>query len=241
MVDHRVSAGTLAATNHRLRDVLEDLGIDYCCSEDRTLEDVAAAQGVKMNDLETALGLATEDVAAPHEEWLDESLTALIAHLEVGHATNVAAASRISTLAEMVSPALSRQVSFGVLRAAFHRLIIELMPHTERVERVIFPFVLAMEAAEAHGAALPERPRGDLRSLLQPIAAEHRRIHSALSEMRSARLDLRVDEHDEMALRLFSELRDLTREVHHLMNLQTFVLFPRAIELEEKLYVTTAV
>jgi len=194
-----------------------------------------------MNGLETAIGLATEDAAVPHEEWLEESLTALIAHLEVGHATKAAAVSRISALAEMVGPMTSQQVSFGVLRAAFHQLIIELMPHTELEERIIFPFVLAMEAASAHGATLPERPRGDLRSLLHPIAAEHRRIQSALSEMRSARLELCVHEHDEFALRLLSELRDLTREIHHFMNLETFVLFPRAIALEEKLYVTTAV
>jgi regulator of cell morphogenesis and NO signaling len=236
MIDHRVPAGTLAATNQQLRDVLEDLGIDYCCSDKRTVEDVAAAQGVAMNDLETAIGLATEDVTVPHEEWRTESLTALIAHLEVGHATKAAAVSRIAALAEMVGPATSRQVAFGVLRAAFHRLIIELMPHTEREERVIFPFVLAMEAASEQGATPPQRSRGDLRSLLHPIAGEHRRIQSALSELRSARLELHLDEQDEMALRLFAELRNLTREIHHLMNLETFVLFPRAIALEEKLY-----
>jgi iron-sulfur cluster repair protein YtfE (RIC family) len=189
-----------------------------------------------MNDLATAIGLASEEVPLPHEEWLEESLTALIAHLEVGHATKAAAVSRISALAEMVGPGTSRQVAFGVLRAAFHRLIIELMPHTEREELVIFPFVLAMEDASVHGAALPERPRGDLRSMLHPVAGEHRRIQSALSDMRSARLELRVDEHDEVAARLFSELRELTREIHHFMNLETFVLFPRAIALEEKLY-----
>lgn len=241
MIDHRVPAGTLAAMNQRLRDVLEDLGIDYCCSEKRTVEDVAAAQGVTMNDLETAVGLATEDAAVPHEEWLEESLTAIIAHLEVGHATKAAAISRISALAEAVGPTTSRQVSFGVLRAAFHRLIIELMPHTEREERVIFPFILAMEAASVGRGPLPERPWGDLPSLLNPIAGEHRHIQSALSEMRSARLELHVDDHDEIALRLFSQLRDLAREVHHFMNLETFVLYPRAIALEQELYVTTAV
>ncbi|HET7706442.1 MAG TPA: hemerythrin domain-containing protein [Thermoanaerobaculia bacterium] len=241
MIDLSVSAGMLAASNPRLRGVLEDLGIDYCCSEDRTVQDVAAAAGVTVNDLEAAIGLASEEAPAPHEAWLEESLSALIAHLEVGHATKAAAVSRISTLFEMVAPATSRQVAFGVLRAAFHELIIELMPHTQREEIVIFPFVLAMESAGLKGTPLPDRPQGGLEALLHPLSGEHRQIQAALAKMRSAALDLHVHGHDEFGRRLVSELRDLSREVHEFMNLETFVLFPRAMSLEARLYAEPAI
>lgn len=241
MIDLSVPAGMLAASNPRLRCVLEDLGIDYCCSEDRTVQDVAAAEGVTVNDLEAAIGLASEEEPAPHEAWLEESLSALIAHLEFGHATKAAAVSRISTLFEVVAPATSRQVAFGVLRAAFHELIIELMPHTQREEIVIFPFVLAMESAVLNQTPLPERPPGGLRALVHPLSGEHQQIHTALSKMRSAALDLHVHVRDESGRRLVSELRDLSREVHEFMNLEMFLLVPRAMALEERLYAESSI
>jgi regulator of cell morphogenesis and NO signaling len=241
MIDASAPVGSLAASNPHLRTVLEDLGIDYCCSEERTVQDVATAEGLTMMDLESAIGLVREDGREwPHEAWLVEPLSALIAHLEVGHATKAAAVSRISALAEMVSPFLSRQVAFGALLAAFHELIIELVPHTQREELVIFPYVLDMESAAMGRGPLPRRPDGGLRALVHPLSSEHRRIQHALSKMRAAWRDLHLSDHDEAGPRVLSEMRELTREVHEFMNLEMFVLFPRAVALEERLFAERA-
>ncbi|MGZ8781412.1 MAG: DUF542 domain-containing protein [Thermoanaerobaculia bacterium] len=237
MIDSSAPVGSLAASNPQLRSVLEDLGIDYCCSEDRTVQDVATAAGLTLMDLESAIGHVREDGReSAHDAWLVEPLSALIAHLEVGHATKGAAVSRISALAEMVSPFMSRQVAFGALRGAFHELIIELVPHTRREELVIFPYVLDLESAAMGGGPVPRRPDGGLRALVQPLSSEHRRIQHALSEMRAAWLELHTSGYDEVGSRVLTELRGLTREVHEFMNLEMFVLFPRAMALEDRLY-----
>lgn len=235
MLDSSACVGSLAASNPHLRSVLEDLGIDYCCSEERTVQDVAADEGLTLTDLESAIGHVQEDGREPpHEAWLDEPLSALIAHLEAGHATKAVAVSRISALSEMVSFVMSRQLAFGALRGAFHELIIELVPHTQREELVIFPYVLDMESAALGRGPLPRRPDGGLRPLVQRLSSEHRRIHHALTKMRAAWLQLHLGD-DEVGLRALTELRSLTRDVHEFMNLEMFVLFPRAIALEDKL------
>lgn len=237
MLDSSAPVGALAASNPHLRSVLEDLGIDYCCTEERTVLDVATAAGLTLMDLESAIGHVREEGGEPPEEaWTVEPPSAVIAHLEAGHASKAAVVSRIWTLTESASPSMARQAAFGVLRAAFHELIIELLPHTQREELVIFPFVLDMESAAVGGGPLPRRPNGGLRALVPPLSNEHRRIQDALSQMRAAWLDLQGSVHDEVGAHMLAEMRDLTRAVHEFMNLEMFVLFPRAIALEDRLY-----
>jgi len=236
MLDANDSVGVLAASNSTLRNALEDLGIDYCCSGNRSLADAAAAEGLPVRSVLVAIeraGGATEP--RPHSLF-DASLNDVVAHLRTVHRhASLEALARTAVLFELVaeSHVLDDEL-LEPIRQTFHRFVNDIVPHMEREEHIFFPILEAIEAAWAHGSEPPPRLEGGLRRALMPNQREHERINDELRELRSGRAVLACIE-DRNCRRLTAALQQIERQVHETINIENFVLYPRALEMEEQL------
>src|SRR5437763_5458913 len=103
MLDTNRSVGALAAEHPRLRAVLEELGIDYCCSGNRNLADAAAAEGLPLQRCwRKSRG---HGAAGPHVAvWFEKSLTQLFEHIAGHHRTlSIESLARGTALFELVA------------------------------------------------------------------------------------------------------------------------------------------
>lgn len=236
MLDTNDCVGVLAASNSAVRNALEELGIDYCCSGNRSLADAAAAEGLPLQAVVASIERASMAAEPTQQSWFDASLRDVIAHLRREHLTvSLEVLARTAVLFEVITDAkvLDHEL-LDPLRQTFHRFVNDLTPHIEREEHILFPILEAIEEAWTRGSEPPPRFEGGLRNAIAPNFIEHDRINDELRELRSGRALLACID-DRTSQQLSRNLEQLERHLHRMMNIENFVLYPRAIALEDQL------
>ncbi|MDT7603563.1 MAG: regulator of cell morphosis and signaling [Acidobacteriota bacterium] len=218
--------------------VFERLRIDYCCGGSHTLSDACRAAGVQ---IEEVVGLLEDRSPARDGGALDfQSLTLaeLISHIvEKHHVFTTAEMARITALVEKVCgkhgenhPAL---LEVGAL---FARLCDELRPHMLKEERVLFPYVIALESAVAQRSPAPFAPFGTVSNPVRMLMFEHDAAGDLLRELRATTGDYAAPEDACMSYHtLYNALAALEADLHQHIHLENNVLFPRAVEMEASL------
>lgn len=238
MIDQNTPAGLIAARTSAMRHILEGSGIDYCSSKRQSLASAAADRGVDLRSLIIALDHASEERSDDQPDWRDASLTTIVQHLRDQHRhLLLTSLGHAAMLFELVSdPALTEQPAFGTLRGTFHQLMPDLIDHVAYEQRILFPMVEAMESSWVSGAAVPPRFEGGLQTVIERLEKEHDTILIALDLLRENRLRFDLPRSDSTAMRLENEIARCESSLHHCINLENFVLFPRVLTMVSDLY-----
>ncbi len=124
----------------------------------------------------------------------------------------------------------------GAIQDSFVALSQELFAHMMKEERVLFPFLDAMEAAVRAGQA---PPLGCFASVELPIArmlADHDDAGALLAKMRDLSCGYRAPDGSCPSYRgLYQALEEFERDLHHHVHLENNILFPLAAEIERSL------
>ena len=215
--------------------VFEGFGIDYCCGGKRPLSEACKSAGV---DTEAVLNLlnGTENsegsAPAPLENWSTASLSALTRHIVEHHHTFVRTETRrlVGLFGKVVSRHGAAHPELAKMYEILTALHDDLAVHMLKEERILFPYVDALDAGEA--------PEACFDSVLGPISvltAEHETDGRRLAQMRELSSGYTVPENACPTYRaLYHGLQELERDLHQHIHLENNILFPRAAELEAK-------
>jgi regulator of cell morphogenesis and NO signaling len=227
--------GDLVLELPQVMRLFETLNIDYCCGGHRSLADACALAG---QDAEAVLqrlrGLGAEP-AAPSDPkaWATAPLAELAAHIEARHhrftREELARVAPLMTKVAQVHgehhPELAR------MEQVFLAMQADLLPHLEKEEQILFPFIRAMA-----GPAAPEACFGSVASPVRAMQAEHEAVGDLLREVRILTSDFTPPEDACGSFRsLYMGLRALEEDLHLHIYLESHLLFPRAVALEESL------
>lgn len=214
--------------------VFESFGIDYCCGGRKPLEQVCSEQQISLPQILEKLAEAERAAPEPIEPWTTRSCADLVEHIEQQcHAPTRTELSRLIVLSQKVRnrhganhPELSQ------VEALAQQIADEMMPHMDKEERVLFPYIVSLE--QAHHARAP-RPYAFFGSVAHPIAAmmaEHDIVGGALASIRGLTNNFELPEGACPTYHaLYSTLSDFERLTHRHVHLENNVLFPRAIAL----------
>jgi len=220
--------------------VFERLGIDYCCGGSRSLEEACAAAHIRLEDLERSLAEAEDhsgEAAQDDAAWQRAPLFGLIAHIIQKHHYFVRRELR------RIEPLLSRVIaSHGQkhpelleVQRQFRGLGEELIQHMLKEEQILFPYVTRLE--ECDNRRQPMAPPG-FETAANPIRMmmhEHESAGSVLRTMRAQTGDYRLPAGACAGYEtLFGALQDFEHDLHQHIHLENNILFPRTLELEEK-------
>jgi len=229
----------LAVENPAATRVFERLGIDYCCGGNQTLEQ--ACQSVNLPVDQVLQSLEEAELASRRtgkdRDWRRESLTDLIAHISSTHHKYVREEiARLRPLLEKVRsvhgknhPELLRiQVTFGDLAQ-------ELTMHLMKEEMVLFPYVVRMEEAVVQKDPVLPPPFGTVQNPVSMMMHEHDTAGIALRLMRQASGDYTPPPDACVSYQtLYQALNEFEVDLHQHIHLENNILFPRAIEMEQK-------
>ncbi len=236
-IDPDGGVGELVARIPRTARVLERYRIDYCCGGRLSLRAACAAAGAPLPEVRTRL----EEIerAAPargDETFATASLGALVRHIiDQFHDPLRAELPRLSGLLTKVRAAHERRHPelIAQLNEHFHELKNELLPHLEREERVLFPFVLRLEEARALGFEPRRPPFGTMANPVEVMEQDHDKVAGSLRAIRATTHDFTLPEGACASFKaLYSGLEDLEHELIRHIHLENNVLHPRALELE---------
>jgi regulator of cell morphogenesis and NO signaling len=239
--DSRV--GDVALTLPDSIDVFERHGIDFCCGGNRTLAEACARASVPLDsvlpELSAVAARARSEAgaAAPGPLDAEPTATALIDHIVATHHAFVRAElARLPSLAARVVAAHgARHPTLARVERLVERLRSELEPHLEKEERVLFPYVTALDAFVRDGGAAPAACFRTVRDPIRAMEYEHDLAGELLADLRRTTDGYEPPDGLCATTRaLFDGLLAFERDLHRHIHLENNALFPRAVALEER-------
>jgi regulator of cell morphogenesis and NO signaling len=139
----------------------------------------------------------------------------------------------IAHLFDEVQSAEDQPPCLAPLRTAFHRLCAEMEGHMSREEDLLFPAILRAESEVETPAAKPSF--GSVRNPIGMVEQEHDWEAERLEKMREIARGYQLPEDADEKLRLlFRELEALEAAMHAHTNLESSILFARALATEKR-------
>ncbi|HEV2722280.1 MAG TPA: hypothetical protein VG323_19835, partial [Thermoanaerobaculia bacterium] len=119
--------------------------------------------------------------------WFDRSLRQLIEHIgEHHHGVSLESLARGAVLFDLVAEADAVDPEIlDPLRFSFYEFVNVLVPHSEREQRILFPYIEAMEDAWERGTPPPPRFEGGLRKAVAPVWLDHETLSELLRRLRA--------------------------------------------------------
>jgi regulator of cell morphogenesis and NO signaling len=234
----RRSLAELVIDDARAAAVLERFGLDYCCGGRRTLEEAAAERGLAPDVVVQALGSLgpprnTDRLPA---EWKD--LDALTRHIVATHHRYVRDTTPViaAWLDKLVARHGAGHPELAEVRAVFLELGDELMTHMAKEEHILFPFIEDLAAAHRAGARLPNGPFGTVLHPVRVMEEDHRLAGELIGRLRVLTRDHQPPEDACTTYRAcYAELAAFEADLHRHIHLENNVLFPGALDLEQRL------
>ena len=219
--------------------VFERYRLDYCCGGNRPLHEVCSENGIATEKLLAALTAAT--VNAPATKDLSRVTLAELIHriVETHHVYVRSELIRLQPMAQRVATKhgpVHPEVS--LIERDLLQLGDELLFHLHKEERILFPYIEALERSCETGGAVPGSQFGSVQSPIQAMLHEHESAAALLEEMRT-RSDGFVPPPDACPtyVGLYHGLKAFERDLHRHVHLENNLLFPRAIALEKEISV----
>jgi regulator of cell morphogenesis and NO signaling len=214
--------------------VFEAFGIDYCCGGKKPLAQAIREKGLDQRAVLRVLETFGEQAPATERDWSKSSLTALADHIEQTHHAYLK--RELPRLEFLVNKVANRHGSHTPqlveLAGVFAAFKLELESHMQKEEVVLFPVCRRMERASA-----PQQlHRGSVENPIAVMIHEHDDAGDALKRMRELTDDYTPPADACNTYRaLFDSLRELEQDMHRHVHKENSILFPKALELEQKL------
>lgn len=218
--------------------VFEKLKIDYCCGGGKPLIEACAAAGVKVEDVEMLL--QTAEQSGSKDETVDlqqTSLSDLIQHiLDKHHVFTKDEMSRLTALVEEVVGAHGQNhPELSELRGLFQSLCADLGAHMLKEERILFPYIIAVENSLQGKQSRPFAPFGTVGNPIRMMTMEHDTAGDILRKLRAVSSDYTIPADACISYQtLYQALEAFEQDLHQHIHLENNILFPRAVELESE-------
>lgn len=228
---------TIALRSDAYAAILARRRLDFCCAGRRTLSEACAASGVDVDIVLAELDAEAQAraSAATAIDWAQRPLPEVTAFIvDTHHAFTRGAIARLTPLvAKVAGKHGERHPELLVVARAFGELAADLEPHMLREERVLFPYIRSLAAPVSGRPTAP--PFGSVRNPVRMMMAEHDRAAELLAELQNATSNFAPPDGACTSYRaLYAALAELRLDLLRHVSLENNVLFPRAVEIEER-------
>ena len=215
--------------------LFERLGIDYCCGGGRLLGAACDAAGVNLNEVLQNLETIGQGEATAEKNWNHETLANLIAYIvEKHHAFTRGELQRIEKLlAKVCTVHAHNHPELWQINSLFAELKQDLLPHMQKEEQVLFPYIQALEEALAGNGVAPTPFFGTVKNPVRMMSLEHDQAGDLLKAIRQASNHFSLPEGVCISYKtLYQALEEFEQDLHRHIHLENNILFPRAVEVE---------
>jgi len=209
--------------------------IDYCCGGRIPLTQACTARGLDVDALLTELRAAAVAPASHEPAWETESLKALVQHIQARYHEPLRL--ELPRLDAMLDKVVSRHGDhlpelLLPLQQKFKHLQAELLSHMATEDRVLFPFIVALEDGGTPPVADAARW---IQSPIAAMEADHEEAGAALAFIRQTTDGFAPPDWACPTFRgLYYGLAQLETDMHLHVHLENNVLFPRAAKLTKE-------
>jgi len=225
--------GEIVSRDFRAGAIFDRYGLDYCCGGARTLGEACQQRGVSVEEVAAELeALDPESRDTPAQDP-----AALVDHIVSRHHAYVRAAIPViqQHLAKVAAVHGARHSELTFVDAQFSKVAAELSQHMAKEERVLFPYICALADAVTRDALPPPDMFGTVQNPIRMMEIEHQEAGDGIDVIRELTHRYQPPDDACSTYRLvLEELEAFEQDLHEHVHLENNVLFPKAVELEEK-------
>ena len=154
--------------------------------------------------------------------------------VEKHHTFTKAETIRLESLfAKVCSVHATRHAELAEMQARFSEMANELRTHMMKEERILFPYLAALEQAAAEKRALPRAMFGSVENPVRQMIKEHDSAGDALHALCEASRGYTAPDDACASYReLYRSLEAFEADLHTHVHLENNILFPRALQME---------
>lgn len=233
------TVGQIVANDYRTAQVFRKFGLDFCCGGDKTIEEAAENKNINPTEVRKALQKISADDTS-QENYNSWSLNFL-----TGHIVNAHHKYTRNKMPEIEAYAKKVAKVHGKDHPELHKICqkvinlhSDLIEHLDKEEEVLFPYIKRLvEISDSKGEVIS----GDdsFSKAADPVAMmedEHEEAGEAMARIRQLSNDFRPPEDACTTYELlFQNLEYFEKDLHKHVHLENNILFPKALELEERL------
>jgi regulator of cell morphogenesis and NO signaling len=234
-IDRNATIGEMVSQRLDLSRVFEKYGLDYCCGGGKTITEACSEKSldpeIVFDDLKRAEAEPRESLS---DDYSQMSLGSLVDHIvETHHAYLKRELPRLGGLLQkVVSKHGETDQRLHEVQDVFVAFAAELESHWNKEEKILFPMIKSLESTTTSF----ELPAGMLQAPIRVMEHEHDTAGNALAKLRELTDSFMPPE---FACNTYKAMLDavarLETDTHLHIHKENNILFPRAIELEQKL------
>jgi len=217
--------------------VFEKAGIDYCCGGGKPFQEACAAAGVSTDEVVRSLEQAGDSTAfaADATQWQTQPLSQLASYIVAKH--HVFTRDELVRLDALLSKVCSvhgqNHHELFRIQSLFQDLNRDLIPHMQKEEMVLFPYIEQMETAASEGMPAPVPIFGTVQNPVRMLMMEHETAGEILKRIRQISGGFSVPADGCISYEtLYKAMDALEQDLHQHIHLENNILFPRAVALE---------
>ena len=216
--------------------VFEAFGIDYCCGGRKPLAEACEAKNLSVDAVIAALEKGNVNDVPATEDWSQESLNALAAHIVNTHHAYVR--RELPRLAELAAKVVNRhgdtKPELPQIQAKVAQISEELTEHLAKEEVVLFPYINRFERAKEDGTPKPHGCFGTVANPIAMMTQEHDAAGTLMAEIRELSSDYTPPVGAcPTFLAFYNGLHEFEQDLHQHIHLENNILFPRALHMEQ--------
>src|SRR5215204_3939892 len=230
----------IVTQDYRTADVFRKYDIDFCCGGKWPLDIICKNKNLEvekvLNELQKIVRQASSNAAIDFDSWDIDFLTDYI--LNVHHRYLKKA---LSETKEQVSKFLDdhrkKFPELEEIEVIINQFIREIPPHMKQEEEIFFPYIKQIYHAHKHRESYARLLIRTLRKPLEEVMQkEHEITGSNLNKLRRITNNYTHPEKACITHKItFAKLKELDKDLVQHIHLESNILFPKAIKMEQEL------
>jgi regulator of cell morphogenesis and NO signaling len=234
------SVGEIVKLDFRAADVFSSYGIDFCCGGKISVAEACAASGTDESKVIGELESLQNRTGAAAHDFNSWNIGFLADYIQNTHHQYVSKAiPQILPLAQKVAEVHgAHHPEVVIINDLFNQLANELVMHMQKEEMVLFPYIKKLVAADAEGGCADGSCFGTIASPISVMEREHETAGIILKQLsKKSNCYTAPDDACNTYRVLYGKLKEFEDDLHRHIHLENNILFPKAIELEQAMYV----
>lgn len=239
IIDFDRTVGEIVKQDYRTADVFKKWKLNFCCGGEVALKALCASRQLDFDRIVCDLEEATRDIKVSSQirfhEWKIDFLIDFITHVHHDYIYQVLPPLKIA-LEAFAGSHIRKFPELPGIAELLEKLSQKLLMHNTHEDEIIFPYIKQMYSAYKRN-----EPYGNLfvRTLRKPLNIVEKEQHEISELMHTMKL-ITSDFHPPVKVCstyevILSKLKDLYENLLQHQYLERDILFPRAIEIEQKL------
>ncbi len=230
----------IVTNNFKSAAVFEKFGLDFCCRGKKTISDACEEKGINPEEILIQLEKVNENYLKENHEQFDQwAIDFLAVYIVNVHHKYVR--EMIPVISAHIDKVVSKhgQNHPELIKVANNFSVVykDLKQHMMKEEQLLFPYIKYLVSVE-NNLAQPEKPFfGTIKNPIQMMEAEHESAGNLLAEIGVLTNNYTPPADACNTFKVFyQELQEFEKDLHKHVHLENNILFPRSIELENKLF-----